>query len=770
MYLVHICVCDILIIHRKNLEVHMKKNVILTILLTTCTLAVALSIINNQDLESINKIYGETSPYSLTLDAYNRITESSEASPNEVNKNINTSLGNEITLLGYNIIRNDEGWQSILPNGYIYNPFIAESHHNQISGIKSISYVGDGYLELHFGYLNNAGSNCLYSLEETLYAGNERVFDENHPSYIYLKNVEEYNVNITSLTIKYSCVSEYFPTNGLTVLMIGNSFADDTIYYSSRIANSLGLNLEVYNSYIGGCTIDRHYENIQSGAASYSMRSMNGSSWNYQNDMSLNDIVTSHTWDIITFQQASAEIGRTGTYSNLENLVNDVKKIASGHPKYYWHQTWAYDTDYSEWYDYFSYFNNNQIAMFNAIIKRYNEDVVPLNIFEKTIFNGTAVQNMRTSYMKDTFTRDGKHMSLVHGRFLLAANFVSTIFGVDLKLSKFEYTNGEMNSSYLNVVCVSIENARKHPNEISESIYKDTEIADYDLTNFTEIDAGLVGCSYYNCQDSTYYNRRINHVSGTSNKFVSTYRFTIDTLPVGSLVFIQEGLGYRPEAWVDDSVQASRKNEEFKNVIEIDDDFWAGYQYRAFNIFKAGKQTLSGEYVDQQYEDIFDGVHIFVPNNKIGNIKPKDYNPKYLDDSELFTANSLDIDDYERIHLDPITGFYKCDSYYYLMNSYVDDTAKKFVCTRPLYNYKGDLGAGTVIIIDPGYQYRSDCWGAKETYSPRPENVNTNFVVLDSSFMNSLRRRTFNVSSTNSYYVGQNSIDFINHLRIYQPK
>ena len=749
----------------------MKKESAVALSITTSLVAVLtvyFLTINQKETPRIT--YGDSSPYTLVMNSSNKITTSGEASLEEVSKNVTTALSNQITFSGYNVINNNDGWTTILPSGYVYNPYIYNGDHNQISGIKSISYLGNDSLELHYGYLSNDSSHALYTLDiETLNSGEEFVFNGNYPSYIYLKNIGTNNVNINSLHIHYSCTSFDYPIDNITALMIGNSFADDTVYFSERVADSLGLNLTLFDAYIGGCTINTHYTNIQSGEALYSMRSMNGGNWNYQNNMSLNNIVTSHTWDIVTFQQASAEVGRHDKYSNLENLVNEVKGLVSGSPKYYWHQTWAYDTDYSEWYDYFSYFHNNQEEMFDAIVECYNNEIASLGIFEKTIFNGTAVQNLRTSYMGDTLSRDGKHMSLVHGRYLLASNFVSTVFNVDLKLSNYSYTPEGVNSSFIKVVEEAIDNARNYPGQITNSVYINTEIADYDLSDYTEIDAGLVGCSYWNSQDSTNYNKRNNHVSGTSNKYVSSYRFTKDTLPVGSMVFIKEGLGYRPEAWVDDTPQSFRKDESYNNVLEIDDSFWDGYAYRAFNIFKAGKQTLSGEYVDQQFEDIFDGFHIFVPNSKMEGLHAKVDNTKYDDDKSLFENNGVDIDNYERIHLDPITGFYNSQSYYYLMTSYTDDNGKKFVCTKPFYTYKNDLKAGTVIIIDSGYQYRSDCWEDHATHSPRPGNVTTNFTILDSSFMSDFRRRTFNVSSTNSIYVGQNSIEFMNHLRIYIP-
>ena len=745
----------------------MKKNVVpIALIIISCSLLTAISLLNIAQINP-NKVYGNT-PYTLLLNDSQRITTSSEPSENEISGNVYTTMNNQITLSGLGVVNNNSGWQTLLPQGYIYNLVSNIGNNNKISGIKSIQYLGNNSLELHYGYsINN--EEILYSFSETLAANMEYEFEDEFPSYFYLKNNNNTNVNINELIIKYSCNEEKYPRNNLKVLMIGNSFADDTVYYSERVASSLGIDLELHDAYIGGCTLNTHYSNILSNSASYSMRSMNGASWVYRNDMSLSDIVTSNTWDIITFQQASAEVGRHDSFSNLENLVNEVKSIATGNPKYYWHQTWAYDKSYSDWYDYFSYFDNNQETMFNAIVDCYNDEVASLNIFEKTIFAGTAVQNLRTSYMKDTFSRDGKHMSTVHGRYLLACNFISTIFGIDLDLSPVQFIPEGANQSFLKVVNESIRNAREHPNSITNSVYPNGIIGEYDLFNYTEIDAGLVGCSYYYSQDGSNYNKRINNTKDTSNKFTSTYRFTEDTLPVGSLVFIPEGFGYRPEAWVDDAPQSFRMDEAYDNVLEVTEDFWDGYQYRVFNIFKAGKTPLSDQYVDEQYDQIFDGFRIFVPNNKMAGLTPKSNNSKYEDDKSLFTSNGLDIDDYQRIHLDPITGFYKCDELYYLLNKYVDDTAKKFICTRPFYSVSNDLPEGTVIITDSGYQWRSDCWTSHETYSPRPDNVSSNFYITNSSFMSSFRRRTFNISKTNSSYVGQQAIDFVNHVRIYKP-
>ena len=530
-----------------------KKTIIASSITVLVTSLIAVSLIR---LNS-NVAFGDNSPYTLNLNNNQKITSSSTASDEEVSGNVLTTMNNQITLSGYKVINNNNGWQTLLPGGYIYNPVSPSGTNNKISGIKSIKYTGNGSLDLHYGYsINN--QQIIYSFKEVLTANEEYVFDEHTPSYFYIKNNNDNNISIDNLVIKYSCDAEEYPYKNYKVLMIGNSFADDTIYHAKRAAASYGINLDIYDAYIGGCTLNQHYANIQSGDAVYRMGSMNGDRWIYESNVSLSYIVTSNTWDVITFQQASAEIGRQGTYSNLGNLVQAVKDIALGNPKYYWHQTWAYDYDYADYYDYFSYFNNDQEAMFEALVERYNEDVVPLNLFEKTIFNGTAVQNVRSSYMGDTFTRDGKHMSSVHGRYLLTCNFLSVVFGIDLDLSPVTYRPDGISDTYQEVVKEAVKNAIKYPNTTTKSQYLSQEMDNYDLSNYTEIDAGLVGCSYYNSMDSNKYFQRIQNHKDVSNVYTTTTKFTRDTLPVGSLVFIPESFGYRPEAWVSQAVQESR--------------------------------------------------------------------------------------------------------------------------------------------------------------------------------------------------------------------
>ena len=50
----------------------------------------------------------------------------------------------------------------------------------------------------------------------------------------------------------------------MNVLAIGNSFSQDATRYLSQIAQKGGDTLSVANLYIGGCSLETHFRNINS--------------------------------------------------------------------------------------------------------------------------------------------------------------------------------------------------------------------------------------------------------------------------------------------------------------------------------------------------------------------------------------------------------------------------------------------------------------------------------------------------------------------------
>ena len=53
------------------------------------------------------------------------------------------------------------------------------------------------------------------------------------------------------------------------ILAIGNSFSEDAARYLHQMAEAAGIETKVVNLYIGGCPLERHWQNIETGEAAY---------------------------------------------------------------------------------------------------------------------------------------------------------------------------------------------------------------------------------------------------------------------------------------------------------------------------------------------------------------------------------------------------------------------------------------------------------------------------------------------------------------------
>ena len=295
----------------------------------------------------------------------------------------------------------------------------------------------------------------------------------------------EVNLNDTDISTNYSV--SVAPADRLKVLMIGNSFADDTINYAYEIARSAGIpeeNILVADIYIGGCVLDTHWSNAQSNAPDYRF-GLEREGWfdgsSYTN-WTMDQAIKYTDWDFITFQQGSSASGDPSSFINLQNLMNYVYDIATDevsnpnanpNVKFVWHQTWAYQQGTTA--AHFSKYNFDQITMYNAIVSCMKNFVVDKD-FVAIIPNGTAVQNARTSFIGDTFSRDEhNHLSYSAGRYIAAMGLVGTLTGRDMSQITWTPTdsgfNYPMTAEEILVCKESYANATANPFEITKSNY-----------------------------------------------------------------------------------------------------------------------------------------------------------------------------------------------------------------------------------------------------------------------------------------------------------
>ena len=205
----------------------------------------------------------------------------------------------------------------------------------------------------------------------------------------------------------------------LKILAIGNSFSQDATQFLWQIARNAGIKeVVIGNAYRGGCTLEMHWTSVAASGTEYSYEKNSAGAKVSTPGQTLESILKDEEWDIITLQQASGSSGMQDTYepylTNLIDWVNENKTNPDA--KLYWHMTWAYQSDFSS-SAFRKNYNSDQMTMYNAILAAKDEKVLAHDEFAGVIPSGTTVQNLRTSFLGDTITRDGYHMGWVLGRY-----------------------------------------------------------------------------------------------------------------------------------------------------------------------------------------------------------------------------------------------------------------------------------------------------------------------------------------------------------------
>lgn len=214
----------------------------------------------------------------------------------------------------------------------------------------------------------------------------------------------------------------------INILAIGNSFSQDATHYLHQIAEADGVETKVVNLYIGGCSLERHWANVQSGAKDY-LYELNGKST--ERYVSVQEALQEEKWDHIVTQQASHDSGWAETYEPfLGSLVDYISKQVSG-AKILIQETWAYEIDST--HGNFPRYHNSQQEMYERLSRAYNEAAQRHGL--KLIPCGDVIQKLRKIppfvYEEGgiSLCRDGFHMNYIYGRYALAAVWYKTITG-----------------------------------------------------------------------------------------------------------------------------------------------------------------------------------------------------------------------------------------------------------------------------------------------------------------------------------------------------
>jgi len=205
-----------------------------------------------------------------------------------------------------------------------------------------------------------------------------------------MKNLRATIVLSTALfALAAACSSAAVGEKPLKVLMIGNSFSLSCMTYIHDVAESTGCNLDICSMYIGGCSIERHVENIASSRPMFAPYAIKRTVPFGKRKANIPEMLVADDWDVVVIQQASGLSWRPETYHPCgESLVATIRELAP-RAEIVVQETWSYtpwDRRLAEWGITADEMYEKLHAAYAAFAERHRFRVIPM---------GTAVQEWR---------------------------------------------------------------------------------------------------------------------------------------------------------------------------------------------------------------------------------------------------------------------------------------------------------------------------------------------------------------------------------------
>lgn len=278
----------------------------------------------------------------------------------------------------------------------------------------------------------------------------------------------------------------------LKVLMIGNSFSICLLSHLPQVAHAYQKPLDLCSMYIGGCSLERHCQNIaKSDDASFKPYKVD---WDYElarNEEStlvckatkfdgktyranIPEILKAEKWDVVTIQQASHFSWKKETFEPWgEILIKTIKEYAPS-AEIIVQETWSY----TPWDKRLKGWGIDQNQMYCALNKTYAEFARKNGL--RIIPVGTAVQIYRKAlpvkYTENSlggdpcgkceFVKNDKGEFIAkgdvfhfnrEGEYLQALTWAGVLFGVDPV--KCSYQPNGMDATRASVMRSSAKNA-----------------------------------------------------------------------------------------------------------------------------------------------------------------------------------------------------------------------------------------------------------------------------------------------------------------------
>ena len=393
----------------------------------------------------------------------------------------------------------------------------------------------------------------------------------------------------------------------LKVLSIGDELVDDSTTYLYDIAKSLEVGrVNFANLILEDADIDTHLDNLTNDNADYVYTEKETKAdgtlatktiMAYDMETALN----AEEWDYIVLSQGYNDADDSIAYEYIQEYIDAVEEICPD-AKIVWNMTWSAGA--------------TQDTMYEDIAQIAEEDIDTMADVDAVIPTGTAIQNLRQTYLKDKANKitDGTE-NLTGGvdSYVVSMCYAKAL-GMDV--TKLAYCPTTVSAQEQQVAYEAVRQAYKQAYKASFTNF-DVEPA---KEGYIQIDVRMRDIGYYNSTDTAgdYYNGTIASVSGgNSINYYMTEKFDKTDLINGTIITLKSGYNYRPEGWVNAQRNGQnglpgRPNTTTAAEVVVDAAWWGQFTERGFNIQKTGTGNFPAQ-PDSVIVGVYAALKIYVP-------------------------------------------------------------------------------------------------------------------------------------------------------------
>ena len=290
----------------------------------------------------------------------------------------------------------------------------------------------------------------------------------------------------------------------LRVLAIGNSFSADAVEQELwPLFHAKGKKVIIGELYISGCDLQTHWERTSTGANAYSYRKISdesGGAMVTKADAKFEDGLQDERWDYISLQQGGGHHGQWETFEPwLSNMINYLREHAPYRKfKLVYHVPWvAPATSSSYKFGYYDYNTAKMYSMITETTKKVEEAIKP-DLIINTV---DAIQNGRSSYLGDTFDRDGWHLNKTYGRYTAGCIWYEKLSGENVPGNPY---HPDTISDYVAEICqTAAHEACLHPYQVTDLSGRFTDpdpktdvgtvLAEWEFNNINAVEDAYIG-------------------------------------------------------------------------------------------------------------------------------------------------------------------------------------------------------------------------------------------------------------------------------------